>query len=84
MEEWKKERRYESTPRYYILFYLFFSFFLFRFFLDVLCGERVYVDCPPGVGVHPSSGSKQEEKERGIFGVLCVFQETYSMEPDER
>ena len=50
----KKETRYESTPRYFILFNFFFLFFLFEFFLEVLCGERVYVGRPPGVGVRPS------------------------------
>jgi hypothetical protein len=61
-KEKERERRCESTPRYFILL-TFFFFSHFRIFLEVLCVEGVYVGRPPGVGARPSSGGKQEEKE---------------------
>ena len=57
--QWKKR---EGTKAYRdILSFLT----LFSIFLEVICGERVYLGRPPRVGVRPSSRGKQEEKECG-------------------
>jgi hypothetical protein len=80
----KRRKRGRKAHRDILSFLTFFLLFSFSIFLDVICGERVYVGRPPEVGVRPSSGGKQEEKEQRRSGFSFIFHQKQSMEPDRR
>ena len=65
--QWKKR---EGTKAYRdILSFLT----LFSIFLEVICGERVYLGRPPRVDVRPSSRGKRMWQMRWVFLAFWPF-----------